>query len=267
MKKYILVTGTSSGIAQALSLRLLLDEYDLFGCDRQPATIHNPNFHAVEMDISKEESVQEAFAQVSKVTDHLDAIVNIAGIMFMGSLIEEPAGRLEQIMNINLLGMERVNRIFFPMIEKGHGRILNFSSEYGTYAVMPFNAFYTTSKHAVESYSDGLRRELKYLGIPVVTIRPGAFKTCMEKSTAAVFEQIKKNSTHYQAVLEKMSPMLQEGTKNAKEPDTMARVVMRAIKDPKPKNVYSCNHNLSMKFMSCLPSKWVDAIFYRMFKV
>ena len=60
--------------------------------------------------------------------------------------------------------------------------------------------------------------------------------------------------------------MLQEGTKNAKEPDTMARVIMRAIKAPKPKNVYSCNHNLSMKFMSCLPSKWVDAIFYQMFK-
>ncbi|MGN1413418.1 MAG: SDR family NAD(P)-dependent oxidoreductase [Anaerovoracaceae bacterium] len=267
MKKYVLVTGTSGGIGKAVALRLLEAGYDVFGCNRRTSAIEHPQFHPVVMDISREESVEAAFEEISRETDHLDAVINISGIMFMGSLLEEPEGRLEQIMNVNLLGMSRVNRVFFPMIEKGHGRILNFSSEYGTYAVVPFNGFYTTSKHAVESYSDGLRRELKYIGIPVITIRPGAFRTEMEQSTGEIFQRITENSVHFRGVLEKMRPLLLNGTKNAKDPDEMAKVVLKAVTDPKPKIVYSCNHNLGVKLMSVLPEPWIDQIFYRMFQL
>ena len=266
MKKYVLVTGASSGIGRALTLRLLDAGYDVFGCNRRKAVINHKNFHAVQMDITSEESVLAALAIVKQSTETLDAIINVSGMMFMGSLIEEPAGRLEQIINVNLFGMDRIIRIFFPMIERGHGRIINFSSEYGTYAVVPFNAFYTASKHAVESYSDGLRRELKYLGIPVITIRPGAFKTDMEKSTGEIFKRITENSTHYKEILSKMMPLLEGGTKNAKDPDVMAQVVMKAVTDKHPKNVYSCNHNFGMKFMSLLPGRLIDEIFYRTFK-
>lgn len=114
--------------------------------------------------------------------------------------------------------MVRINRLFFPLVEKEKGRFIDFSSEYGTYQVVPFNAFYITNKHAEESYSDGLRRELKYIGIPVVTIRPGAFKTEMENSTSSIFIAITDKSTHYKGVLKKMGPILEGGTKNAKKP-------------------------------------------------
>lgn len=81
------------------------------------------------------------------------------------------------------------------------GRFIDYSSEYGIYLVVPFNAFYTTNKHTEESYSDGLRRELKYIGIPVVTIRSGSFKTEMENSTSSIFKAITDKSTHYKVVL------------------------------------------------------------------
>ena len=97
--------------------------------------------------------------------------------------------------------MERINRLFFPLVEKEEGRFIDFSIEYGTYLVVPFNAFYITNKHAEESYSDGLIRELKYVGIPVVTIRLGAFKTEMENSTSSIFIAINDKSTHYKVVL------------------------------------------------------------------
>lgn len=50
-------------------------------------------------------------------------------------------------------------------------------------------------------YSDGLRRELKYNGIPVITIRPGAVKIEMENSTSSIFIAINDKSTHYKVVL------------------------------------------------------------------
>ncbi|MGN0830256.1 MAG: SDR family NAD(P)-dependent oxidoreductase [Candidatus Ornithospirochaeta sp.] len=99
------------------------------------------------------------------------------------------------------MGIEKVNRLFFPLVEKEKGRFIIVSSDYGTYLVVPFNAFYITNKHAEESYSDGLRRELKYTGIPVVAIRPGSFKTEMENSTSSIFIVINDKSTHYKVVL------------------------------------------------------------------
>lgn len=123
----------------------------------------------------------------------------------MGSLIEEGEGRLNQIMQVNLMGMERVNRLFFPLVEKEKGRFINFSSEYGTYQVVPFNAFYTISKHAVESYSNDLRRVLKYNGIAVVTIRPGEFKTEMVNSTSAIFKAITEKNTLQKRIAENLT--------------------------------------------------------------
>ena len=97
--------------------------------------------------------------------------------------------------------MERINRLFFLLVEKEKGRFINLSSEYGTYQVVLFNAFYTINMKAIESYSDCFRRELKYIGIPVVTIRPGVFKTEMENSISAIFIAINDKSTHYKVVL------------------------------------------------------------------
>ena len=89
------------------------------------------------MDITNEESVKKGLKEVSKAVSSLRAVVNVSGVMFMGSLIEEGEGRLNQIMQVNLMGIERVNRLFFPLVEKEKGRFINFSSEYGTYQVVP----------------------------------------------------------------------------------------------------------------------------------
>ena len=55
---------------------------------------------------------------------------------------------------------------------------------------MPFHGFYPLSKHALEVYNDSLRRELSSLGIKVVIIRPGAFKTSMQGGIINQFENL-----------------------------------------------------------------------------
>lgn len=60
------------------------------------------------------------------------------------------------VMNVNLLGMAEVNRIFAPLVKKAKGRIVNTSSIGGRFA-NPYNPAYAVSKFAVEGYSDTLR--------------------------------------------------------------------------------------------------------------
>lgn len=266
MDKYVLITGASSGLGKATALELLNHGYEVFGCNRGAPTIEDEHFHPICADVSKQADIDAAKEEVLKITDKLDAIINIAGIMLMGPVVEIPGDRMQQIMNINLIGMYRVNQTFFPLVKNANGRIINFSSEYGTYPTVPFNTFYTTAKRAVEAYTDGLRRELAFAGIKVITVRPGAFKTNMEKSTGSAFEKAIDSTQYFKKPLRKMKPMLENGTNNAKDPAVLAKVVAEAVTSASPRRVYCCNHNLLSKAMRLTPPAILDKMFYIMFR-
>ena len=107
----------------------------------------------------------------------------------LGSLVESSIDDLNKIINVNLIGMYKINNLFFPMLNKDGSRIINISSEYGVLDAIPFHTFYPISKHAVEIYNDGLRRELSGQNIKVIAIRPGAFKTAMQGNINNQFEE------------------------------------------------------------------------------
>lgn len=268
MKK-ILITGGAGGLGLATAKLFVDNGWLVYAADyNQKALdeINDKNIIPICVDISKDESVQNAFLEVSKTTDSLDGIVNFAGIMVMGSVIEYDVETMRRILDINVLGMYRMNKTFFPMIQKANGRIVNVSSEYGVLGAVPFNGFYTTSKHAVEMYSDALRRELMYLGIPVIKIRPGAFKTKMESGTQDVFNKTVDNSKLFKSVLKKMQVLMEKNTGGAKDPLVLAKTIVKAMTAKKPKLQYSSNRSQSQKFMSSLPEKLQDRIYYNMFK-
>lgn len=73
------------------------------------------------------------------------------------------------------------------MLSSRKGRIVNISSETGWMSGGPFNGAYASSKHAIEAYSDSLRRELALLDMPVIKIQAGPFKTDMVKSIESNF--------------------------------------------------------------------------------
>lgn len=78
---------------------------EVFGCNRGAPTIEDAHFHPICADVSKQADIDAAKEEVLKITDKLDAIINIAGIMLMGPVVEIPGDRMQQIMNINLIGM------------------------------------------------------------------------------------------------------------------------------------------------------------------
>ena len=88
----------------------------------------------------------------------------------------------------------------------------------------------------------------------------------MENFTSAIFKAVTDKSIHYKGVMKKKGPLLEGGTKNAKKPKVMTRVVVKTIEAKKSKSVYKSNQNLGVKIMSYLPHKMVDIIFHLMFK-
>lgn len=264
MMKKALVTGAASGLGLATAQYLIGQGWKVYALDYNEdglRKIASSQFIPVQVDVSSEESIAHAVDTVRKTTDALDAIVNFAGVMVMGSLVETDASAMQRILNINLLGMYRINKAFFEMIEKGKGRYINVSSEYGALGAVPFNGFYGTVKHAVEMYSDALRRELMFLGIPVVKIRPGAFKSNMQGSAGSMLDGIIAISTHYKAILEKTRSMSESMTGIAKDPVILAKKVYRAMTAKRPKLVYRANNNLWQRFLSAMPERVQDFVY------
>ncbi|MGB5192146.1 MAG: SDR family NAD(P)-dependent oxidoreductase, partial [Polyangiales bacterium] len=211
MKKTALVTGAGGGLGHATAERLVANGWKVFAADLSEdmlrSSMHDPDVVPVVMDVTENDSIGSAYDAVASQTDHLDAIVIFAGVMGVGSLTDIPEERLARILDINVMGTFRVNKKFLPLVEASRGRIVNLSSETGWQSAAPFNGPYAMSKHAVEAYSTALRRELALLGIKVITIQPGAFRTNMVAGIERAFTAAEAETPKFAPVLRKLKAL------------------------------------------------------------
>ena len=135
MDKTALVTGGAGGLGGVTSRTLANNGWHVFVADFDDAALQafagNPAFTPIKIDVTKTESVKEAYQQVAKNSDTLSAIVNFAGVLAVGSMIEIEETALQRVLDVNLMGTFRVNKAFFPLLQQGSSRIVNISSETG----------------------------------------------------------------------------------------------------------------------------------------
>jgi NAD(P)-dependent dehydrogenase (short-subunit alcohol dehydrogenase family) len=214
------------------------------------------------MDVTDDGSVLMAQKMVAEHTDRLDAIVNFAGRSAFASMVEGDCVNLAQrLLHVNVMGMIRVNRIFFELLFKGRDRIINCSSEAGWMTAQPFAAPYFLSKRAVESYSDSLRRELMFLGIPVIKIQPGSFQTNMTQNTLAGFSQTMAKTRYYKNVLSRLKPLMMQELKHDNDASKLARTVLRALNAKRPRIKYRVGTGKMLAMLELLPEKGVDLVY------
>ena len=268
--KYALVTGATSGLGREIAIRLSESGWFVFACGRNEKALEEIEAttycRPLKMDVSDQESINAAYDEVCKETNHLNAIINFSGIQQMGSLIEGDIKIIEQSLDVNLLGMVRVNKTFFPLVKQCNGRIINCSSECGWMTPQPFNGSYTLSKYAVEAYNDSLRRELMFLDIPVIKIQPGSFKTAMHGKTLDSFDKLMNSTKLYRDVLERMKGMMLIELKMANEPKALIDAVMAAANDPKPKQKYRVKNSPILGIIETMHPVAVDSLYKRFLK-
>lgn len=263
IKKTAFITGGTGGFGLALTELLASHGWHVFAADFDQkglaALAGKINVMPITLDVTSTESVQAAFDEVKKYTHHLDALVNFAGILRVGPMIEMEEKVVQQVLDINLMGTWRVNKVFFPLLKKG--RIVNVSSETGWHTASPFNGAYAMSKHGIEAYSDALRRELSIYHIPVIKIQPGPFKTNMVANTVNGFYQAAEQSTLYKKQLKHFGDLVDEANKKACDPALLAEIIYGALSVNKPKTAYSVKADPGRSFLEYLPVRWSDGIF------
>ena len=263
MKKAF-ITGGAGGLGLTIAEALEKEGWLVFAADLNKENldkIEKENIIPIIMDVTNEESVNKAYKTVADKTDTLDAVLNFAGITFMDSLIEGDINRFKKLMDINLFGTVRTNQVFFPLIERGNGRIINISSEMGWMSVAPFTGAYSASKYALEAYNDALRRELNFLNIKVINFQLGSFKTNMHKSSEDSFNELKEKTKLYKRPVSKMGKTMKREFKNANDPKYLIDAILDALNSDKPKTNYRIKNSPQLTFISKLPESTIDKIY------
>lgn len=175
MKKVALVTGGSSGIGAACAQLLRDTGWQVYTVSRHPHTAEGVRHLCA--DITDEAAVHAAVASVTAEAGRLDLLVNNAGCGISGAIeFTQPAEARRQL-DVNFFGMVNLCHEVLPIMRKaGGGRIINTSSVAAPVPI-PFQAFYSASKAAINSYTMALANEVRPFGISVCAIMPGDIQT------------------------------------------------------------------------------------------
>lgn len=264
--KYALITGAAGGLAGACveelnrrgGWKIYAVDYNMDGLKDLVART-SEDVIPVQVDISNMDSVNAMAEEVKKTTDHLDVVVNAAGIHTMASLVEgDPTSIMERMININVVGMIRINQAIFPLVHACKGRIINFSSECGWEQPQPFNSPYAITKYAVEAYTIGLRRELCFVDVPVIKIQPGSFKTGMHGQAAAGYQKLLASTEYYKPVLTVLAPLMEVALAHPHDKKYLVETVMEAIYAEKPKQNYKCKNTWYLGLIDPIPGFILD---------
>ena len=194
MNKTIFITGTSTGFGKLTAITLANAGHTVIagmrGVTGKNETAAKeleelPNIHVIEIDVTDDQSVTNAFAEALEKYGKIDVLVNNAAVSGFGLLEAYSLDKIRQMFEVNFYGVIRTYQAVLPsMREQKSGLIINITSGASAHT-SPFMVPYFASKFGVESITEGLQDELKQFNIENVSIQPGVYPTEMNTGQKA----------------------------------------------------------------------------------
>lgn len=179
-KPLIIVTGASSGIGEATARLFSQQGHPLLLLARRIERLEAlqlPDALCRAVDVTDREALLAAVAEAEKRFGPADALVNNAGVMLLGNMVEQDPAEWERMLDVNVKGLlNGVHAVLKGMVERNRGTLINVSSVAGR-KTFPNHVAYVGTKFAVHAISENLREEVAAHNVRVVTIAPGAVET------------------------------------------------------------------------------------------
>ncbi len=188
------------------------------------------------MNVDDTGSVEAGVAAVLKRAGRIDAVVNNAGFALAGSIEDTSIDEAKAQLETNFFGVLRVCRAVLPVMrEQGHGYIVNISSLAGTFG-LPFAGLYSASKFALEGASESLRFETLAMGIRVVLVEPGDFRTQITERRRIAAAATTDSA--YRELFDYFKQKQDTDEAGAPTPEPIALLVEHILNHPRPKLRY-----------------------------
>ena len=187
MKKIILITGASSGFGKHTVEECLKRGHTVIAglrggherlkeCYQQeiPSNLIPLNLH-----LDSPSMIDQA---LDGLNGKIDVLVNNAGFGVMGKVETLKTEELRRQFEVNFFSATYLIEKLLPRLKESKGTIINVSSILGL-TTLPYTAAYSSSKHALDAYTEALHIEAKSYGVKVALVEPGRFVTSFNKNT------------------------------------------------------------------------------------
>ena len=294
-RRWVVITGTSTGIGRAAALRLFRDGAGVLAGVRKHADAEGLLAEAAEqrgastvagqivpllLDVADQASLRLATRHVDETVgnDGLWALVHNAGIAMPGPVEFVSASDWRRQFDVNLFGPIELTQALLPLLRRGvatHGahvpRLMIVSSIGGRIA-QAVNAPYTCSKFAASALGDSLRLELRRQGIGVTVLEPGAIATPIwAKGEAFARDFSSDHPAHqlYGPEIDGITRLAARSAAGAIPPDRAADAIARALyaRRAPARVLVGRDAKLGAFFKNWLPTAWFDAILLRAYGV
>lgn len=230
--KTLLITGCSSGFGRETARHFLDQGWSVVATMRTPDPTVLPasdHLHVLPLDVSDPSSITRAVGAVGPI----DALVNNAGIGWLGAFEGTPDATVRSLFKTNVFGTFEMIRAVLPhMRAQGSGVIVNVSSSV-TMKPLPLLSAYTASKAAVNAYTECLALELAPLGIRTRLVLPGqAPSTSFGSNARALMSEANETPGAYQAFIDQvMASFMENASQEPTHPSDVVAAVWRAVTD------------------------------------
>jgi len=247
----VFISGASTGIGLATSQLFIARGARVIGSVRDQEVGDNlkkelgENFDYVLLDLRDQKAIAELphLLKSRFSISELHILVNNAGRAYAAPFLEQNFTEITEMIEINVLGLMRLTQSLLPLLGASRplrtrmGRVINISSISGLVGT-PFLAGYVASKHAVEGFSESLRRELQIFGIGVVVIGPGSVNTPIWKKGLTSLEKITRGGI-YENSFKKFIRFVEDEIAHSLPAVQVAEAIYHASLVQKPKQRYA----------------------------
>lgn len=260
-KLVAIVTGGSSGIGLAAARSLRDMGHKVYVLSRRPYT--EKGLHHICADVSDELQCRHAAEEVLHRENALDLLINCAGFGISGAVEFTELADAKKQLEVNFFGTVNMTKaVLTHMREQGHGHIVNISSVAAP-AAIPFQAYYSAAKAAINAWTAALANEVRPCGVTVTAVQPGdiatGFTAAREKSTAG--------DEAYQGRISKSVAKMEHDEQNGMKPEKAGAYVAKVAMKKHPKPLYTIGFSYKaicvlLKLLPCRLSNWLIGKLY-----
>jgi NAD(P)-dependent dehydrogenase (short-subunit alcohol dehydrogenase family) len=259
-KKAILITGAMGGLGKALieMSRNLKGIDHIIATDNQAeiAELYKEDVKVIgfAMDVGIEISINKVSKHLQENGISVKYLVNCAGVSIFHPVSESTEELLDRTLKVNTYGPILTVSVFLDDLIKNKGRVIQISSV--SVKLPTLFQPYPNSKIAMEAFSNSMRQELKFHGIDLVIIRPGAMHTRMTEEMNSLSNPI--DNSKYQPAFETFVEIARQNIGKVVDPEKVTNLVKKVLLAKKPKTIYHINRNRKIRLMQLIPGRFRD---------
>ncbi|AJK49211.1 oxidoreductase [Burkholderia plantarii] len=232
------ITGCSTGFGRELALAVLDKGWRAVVTARQPGSLtefserYGERALVLELDVTRREQIDHAVQHTLQQFGRLDVLVNNAGYGYLSAIEEGDDQDVRDMFEVNFFGLADTIKAVLPVMRKQRaGHIVNITSVGGLIG-NPGSGYYGASKFAVEGLSEALGAETAELGIKVIAVEPGPFRTDWAGRS---LKQTKTPIDAYDTIAgQRRAAISAHSGKQPGDPARAALAIIAAVESPTP---------------------------------